>query len=196
MIFPATLIDLKWMKAAKAWRMFFELPSAVEAVQMTPHIETNVSVKLQHDSLPETPVLNPCHIENVIHKNRKYVLSCETCSESQKFIGTLMMAMIGMTFQITVSNPTETKADATPKVGTISEQAKKGLHTTFFQNRHFQEYISSITGKTVETPTDCKSVYKAMLQVTSCREIEQSDYKAVLDGFNSWLARRGPDGRG
>lgn len=195
MTFAATLIDLKWMKAAKSWRMFLELPSAVEAVQLTPQIETNVSVTLQHASLPEPPTLNPCHIENVIHKNRKYVLSCETCSESQKFIGTLMMAMIGMTLDITVTDPTAAP-EPSQKAGTISDQAKKGLHTTFFQNKHFHEYISSITGTSIITPADCKSAYKAMLNVGSCKDINQSDYTAALKGFNDWLSKRGTVGRG
>ena len=197
MNFDATLTDRKWMKAAKSYRLHFDLDSLEIAVAMTGRIEKNIQMRITHSQYPQIQaVLDPCHIVDVPHKAKTFTLICETCSESQNYIGALLTPVIGDTFHIATSETGSIEPTAPTKRGTISEQAKKGLHTTFFQNKRFQEYISDLTGTIIESAVECKAVYKAMLKVQSCTDIEQSDYKSVLDGFNSWLAKRGTVGRG
>lgn len=197
MNFDATLTDRKWMKAAKSYRLHFDLDSLEIAVAMTGRIEKNIQMRITHSQYPQIQaVLDPCHIVDVPHKAKTFTLICETCSESQNYIGALLTPVIGDTFHIATSEIGAIEPTAPIKRGTISEQAKKGLHTSFFQNKHFQEYVSMVTGQDVQTPTECKAVYKGMLGVQSCKEINQTDYLSVLHAFNDWLTKRGPVGRG
>lgn len=197
MDFDATLTDRKWMKGAKCYRMHFELDSLETAVAMTRRIEKNIQMRITHSLYPQIQVvLDPCHIADVPHKAKKFTLVCETCSESQNFIGELLTPVIGDLFHIATNETGAAEPPPPAKSGTITEQAKRGLHTSFFQNKHFQGYITMVTGKDIQTPTECKAVYKEMLGVQSCKEINQTDYLSVLHAFNDWLTKRGPVGRG
>jgi len=196
MNFTATLTDRKWMKSAKAYRMHFELDSLETAVAMTGKIEKNIQMRLAHSQYPQIQaVIDPCHIVDVPHKAKKFTLVCETCSECQNFIGELLTPVIWDTFNLTTSEIGDQPAEHKPSRGTISEQALKGLHSAFFQNRMFWHYIESKTSISIETPAECKTAYKDMLGVSSCKDIDHNDYTAVRLGFNEWLSKRGTGGR-
>jgi len=190
MNFTATLTDRKWMKAAKAYRMYFELDSLETAVAMTGKIEKSVQMLIKHSRYPQIQaVLDPCHIVDVPHKAKKFTLVCETCSEYQNFIGELLTPVIGDLFYITTDELTTEPTLPQQQLGDINEKSLKGLHATFFNNKQFWNYISSCTQTIIHSPEDCKAGFKQYMGITSCKELQQDDFDATIRGFNSWLNR-------
>lgn len=192
--FRAIAVDRKMMKAAKSYRLYFEIVDNLEAAtDLTGKIEDNIQIRIQHNTLPQVQaVLNPCHVVDVTHKNKKFIFVCETCSEYQNAVGQLITPVLGDQFTITYTETDESIEPAAPKAqrtGSITEQSLKGLHSMFFQNKKFWDYISSGTGRLIGTTTECKTAFKEYLGVTSCKELQQEDVDGVIRGFNAWLNR-------
>lgn len=190
MKFNATLKDWKWMKAAKSVRMFFELHELTSAVQMSPRIEENVCMRICHSHHPQIQaIIDPCHITDLQHKNKKYTLVCETCSESQKTIKDLLVPVVGDDFILEVGTAGESTAKPA-SVGTVSEASLKGLHATFFQNKKFWQFVAD-TGNMpfVDSAADCKIAYKDKMGVTSCKDLQQDAVNNSIKEFNDWLNR-------
>jgi hypothetical protein len=193
LVFDATLSDRKWMKAAKAWRLFFDIPAdnSEAPVVLTSLIESNVRAHINHAVPAACTVLAPAHVVDVPHKAKKFTLILETCNEAQNAIGTLVTPLMGDRFNIQIcgqdDTPPATKHQE--RRGTIDEKSIKGLHTGFFQNRKFWEFLSERTGEKIDNPVSCKAIYKVMMQVSSCTQINQHDFDANLQEFNAWLAK-------
>lgn len=190
----ATLTERKYMRAARAFRCYLDLPQdAILAASLTALIDRKINFTMSSKDLKAH--LTPALVVDVTSKGKKFGLVVETVYEHQNSVGPSITAMTGE--QVVVEIRPEQEQEPKPeKRGTITEQALKGLHATFFQNRVFHEFLTDRTGTEVLDAVSCKSVYKAMMQVTSCREIEQDDYEAVLKDFNGWLPRRNSGGRG
>lgn len=193
MRFTATLKDWKWMRAAKAVRMFFELHDLTAAVKVSPLLEENVQLHIQHTAHPEIHVLlDPCQITDLQHKSKKYTLVCETCSESQNAVRNILVPVVGDDFSLEITDA-KAKLAALPDTppaptrGSISAKTLEGLHAGFFKNQRFYVFLERLTGCTITSPAECKQVFKEYLSVTSCVQIQQEQFDSLLRDFNLFL---------
>lgn len=191
-----TITERKWMRSAKAFRCYLELPdNDVLASGLTALIDKQVDATIfGPDKLHA--VMKPALVVDVPSKRNRFWIVLETVFEHQNAVGVSLTALTGKQAVLSISAPESEKPQpAEPKTGTINADALRGLHTTFFQNKHFQQYISQRVGVPVDDHIVCKEAYKAMQMVESCKDIMQEDYKSVLDDFNQWLKQRGSGGR-
>lgn len=190
-----TITERKWMRSAKAFRCYLELPdNDVLASGLTALIDKQVNATIVGpDGLQA--VMQPALVVDVPSKRNRFSIVLETMFEHQNAVGVSLTALTGKQAVLSITAPGSKPQPAEPKTGTINADALRGLHTTFFQNKHFQQYISERCGRPIEDHHACKKAYKAMQMVESCKDILQEDYKSVLDGFNSWLSQRGSGGR-
>lgn len=186
----ATLTERKYMRQARAFRAYLDLPqNAVLAAALTALIDRQVNVTIQNNDI--SVEMHPALVVDVTSRSKKFGLVIETVHESQNGIGPNLTAITGEKVVLSIRPVGEKTPEQAAKRGDIDEQALKGLHSAFFKNKLFYEFLSRKTGETVDDPISCKAIYKAMMQVSSCREIDQTDYNACLQDFNKWLATRG-----
>ena len=194
----ATLTERKWMRSAKAFRCLAELPNdSILAASMTALIDRQVNITLcGPDGLCVD--MHPAQVVDVPGKGKRFSLVFETVYEHQNHVGTKLTAMTGEQVKIEISPITvSAPPEPTPKSDTIGPDALRGLHTSFFQNKLFWEYVSEQHDNiNIQDQSMCKAAYKQMLGVESCKDITTDQYKTVLNGFNAWLSLKGSDGRG
>lgn len=186
---PCIFVDRKWMRAAKAWRCTIELPDRPQlAACLTALIESKQSITITTDD--NKIIIDPVYIVDVPSKGKKFQLVVETCYENQAGNGPILTEMTGCKAMVTIAPPdTEQKPvfEKPEQRGTISEQAIKGLHSAFFKNPRFWQFLQDRTGETSHTEADCKHVFKRLMQVESVKHINQEDFDKLLGEFNSWL---------
>lgn len=181
-------IDRKWMKAGKSWRCFMELPDTENLPEvLTALIESQVKIEIKG---PVSVVIEPAFIVDVPSKGKKFQLVIETIYEQQKTVGPRLTALTGEKAVLSII-PLEAKPDIppsnTPTEKRISEKALRGLHTNFFGNKKFQTFIEKETGESIMDNATCKTAFKMLLQVESCKDILQEEFDRFLKQFNSWL---------
>lgn len=186
----ATLTERKYMRQSRSFRCYLDLPqNPVLASALTALIDRQIDVTIKSHEL--TVEMHPALVIDVTSRSKKFGLVIETIHETQNHVGTNLTAMTGERVIIAISPAGQKPATTTEPQGDIDEQSIKGLHAAFFKNKLFYEYLSLKTGEVVDNPSTCKTVYKLLMQVDSCRQINQSEYNACLKDFNNWLADRG-----
>ena len=192
----ATLTERKYMRSARAFRCYLELPpNPVLAAALTALIERQVNVTIKTSDL--TAELKPAQVVDVTSRAKKFGLVVETVYEKQnEEVGPSLTAMTGESVSVAITpvsaEPSvKTTADLPTFAGDIHPDSIRGLHTGFFQNKLFYQYLQQKTGEEIDTPATCKAVYKAMMGVDSCKELTQQNYNACLQDFNAWIGKRG-----
>lgn len=188
---PTTVSNRQWMRAAKAWRIFLDIPDSTTLPSvLTAYIDTKLKVQLQSDD-GFTVLIDPAFVVDVPSKGRRFQLVVETCLEKQAEIGPKLTAMVGYPAVLTITplnHPNQDKAILpTTPTGDISQHALKGLHVTFFTSRNFQLYLQKLTGCTINDPITCKSEFKKYLNIESCKAITQRQFDQILSNYRSWL---------
>lgn len=184
---PCIFIERKWMRAAKAWRCFLELPDTPQlASVITAYIESKMAIDFEASGLELT--IDPMFIVDVQSKGKRFYLVVETAFESQAHHGPLLTALTGMPTKVTIRpENTEHKPVFEKKRGTIDQRTLKGLHSAFFKNPKFWDYIIAKTGAYIKDDVACKDVFKSYMGVGSCTEINQEGFDEFLKEFNAWL---------
>jgi hypothetical protein len=187
-----TVANRQWMRAAKAWRIFLDIPDdPILPSALTALIDRQVKITLTTHDI--TIIINPAYVVDVPSKGRKFQLVVETVYEHQTDIGPKLTAMIGYHGQLAiVPVGAPQQAPETPR-GDISEQTLRGLHVAFFKNPRFYRYLSHLTGATIGTPQQCKDTFKKHMGVESCKHLQQAQFDTVLRDFNAWIATKGAD---
>lgn len=175
------------MRAAKAWRCFFDLPSdPILASGLTALIDMKVNLHItSHDGIEVK--IEPAFIVDIPCKGRRFQLVAETVFEHQAEHGPKLTAMTDQAVSLTILSEQETSAPPQQQRGTISERALKGLHVAFFKNQKFMKFFSVKVVAHIENERECKAEFKKYLGVQSCREINQEDFDRILAEFNAWL---------
>jgi hypothetical protein len=182
---PCIMTERKWMRAAKAWRCFFELPpdSMVLATALTALIEQQIRLVINDIDI------NPAFIVDVASKGKRFYLVAETVSETQMGFGTSLTPLTGERVIISVL-PTEeavTEPEPQPKPrGNIQDHVIKGLHTVFFKQQLFQQFIHTATSKATDTPELCKEAFKSLYGVTSCTELNQEQWNYLKSKYDAY----------
>lgn len=185
-----TFIDRKWMRAAKAWRITLALPEdSMLAVALTSLIERKVSVEISAAGVAVS--IDPVFILDVPSKGKRFFLVIETVYEHQSDHGAILTEMTGETAVVTIrpesGNLMQSDTSETARKGTITETAIKGLHSSFFKNNLFCDFIGAKTGSYTKDYNEVKLAFKDLMGVKSCTEIDQSDFDLLLVEFNGWL---------
>lgn len=189
---PVTLLDRKWMRAAKAWRCFLllphepkELPSVLSAM-----IETQVAVALG------SQVISPAIILDVPHKAKSFQLVIETVYEHQNGIGPYLTAMCGEEHLLTISPVGETPQPEQPKISKAPKDYLAGLHV-LFQNQYFHDFVAARYNQkfspkvAINTKDGCKAAFKFLMNVKSCRDLEPEQIDRFRNEFNAALNGKG-----
>lgn len=181
---PCIFTERKWMRAARAWRCFLELPGTPQlASVLTAYIDTQVAIDLEAEGAQLT--IDPVIIVDVPSKGKRFYLVIETVSEKQAAHGPMLTAFTGQNVHITL-RPEGEQQPVFVKRGTISPTTLKGLHIAFFKNQKFREFLSARTGAYTKDEHECKTAFKAHMGVGSCTEIDQEDFDTILKAFNTW----------
>lgn len=189
-----SLVERKWMRAAKAWRCFFALPcDPILAASLTALIEQQVCVKIAHTS--RTLTIDPAFIVDVPNKGKKFHLVIETVYESQNGNAPYLTEIIGQSVSLSILPLGTDPAPAPPPEpeklqGVIGTKELTGLHHAFFKNRLFWEFLQEKTGVGIHDEHTCKQAYKDAMGVESCRFILTGAYAEILSTFNAWLKAR------
>ncbi len=184
----AKFVERKWMRSAKAWRCFLEIPNEQNIPEvLTALIDHHVRATIAGDGI--IVEISPAFIVDVPSRKKQFQVVIETVYEQQASLGPRLTALTDTAVTLTILPMEKQKTQPTPKPerDTIDERTIKGLHVSFFQNPKFQEWLSIQTAKTIGNPDDCKKTLKAWLQVSSCKEIRRDYFQVVLTKFNSWL---------
>ncbi|KAA0888700.1 hypothetical protein [Oryzomonas rubra] len=193
------LISRQWMRAAKAWRCFLELPDEQKiAVQLTGYIGDQFSVTIITET--ETCDIDPAYIVDIPNKGKRFHLVLETVFENQASIGPTLTAMVGSTATLIINHkigdqggmdtPLPHFPEDNERGDLIENAALRGLHATFFKNERFQAFITSKTGQSIHDESTCKEVFKEYMAVKSCKDLTQKQYLEVLHEFNEWIKKR------
>jgi hypothetical protein len=179
------------MRSAKAWRCVLVLPdNQILAAGLTSLIESKVRLTLiSADGI--TVTIDPAFIVDVKTKGRRFHLIMETCFEHQAEHGPRLTAMVNQPVRVSVepTGQTTTITEAPPVEGMIGAAEIRGLHSTFFRNNKFQQFIEHQTGVQVRDEERCKSEFKRLHNVESCKELKQTVFREFLREFNQWNTR-------
>lgn len=179
------------MRSGRSFRCYLDLPSdPVLAAALTNLIEKQVDITIKNHEL--TASLHPALIVDVTSKGKKFGLVAETVYEQQnEKVGPYLTAMTGESVSVMITPAGQKPTPQEDRRGDIDKKSLEGLHAAFFKNKMFYEYLAFKTGTAPVDPASCKSIYKAMMQVQSCTQINQADYNSCLSDFNDWLSKRG-----
>jgi len=184
-------VERKWMRSAKAWRCFLDIPSDGQIPEvLTALLETQVCADIVGDGI--TVKIDPAYIVDVPSKKKQFQVVLETVYENQSTLGPRLTALTDQAVTLSIL-PRRQQATNTPTPepeNTLNKDVLRGLHITFFQNPKFWEWLSTQTGETIGNPLDCKEIFKAWLQVSSCKDIETVTFREVVARFNDWLNGR------
>lgn len=198
------IVDRKWMKMAKAWRISLRLPesNALLAPVLSGMIETQVRIELGNEK--GAIEIDPALIIDVMPKNRSFILQVETCYEWQNSIGPHVTAMINEDAVLYIGKPFEKPAPAQglpvpvsqPKPAEDEEYRQKlvkGLHV-LFQNHRFQQFIQSKlreqfsqSNQEISDHKECKAVFKSLSGVASCKDLSVATITEWREAFMSWV---------
>jgi hypothetical protein len=193
------VVDRKWM-ANKSWRIYLRLPidRPLLPVIFSRLITENVYVSIMHpDAFIE---IKPANIVNVPpYKGKTFLLVVETCYETQNAqVGPKITSIYGQDALLTVrelsaiesrehvpqKEPKETKSELPESMKT----ALMGLHR-LFDNPKFQRFIQEQTSTVITNKDECKTAFKQLTGVESCRDIPEMKIEAWRLEFNSRLSR-------
>lgn len=185
-----TIIDRKWMRAAHAWRVFLELPDSPDlAASLSGMIDTQCSIALKNET---TKVLiNPAYIVDVPSKGKRFLLVVETVYEHQNTLGPQITQLYGQTAQLKIGKATTSLLPPEEPLNEEKRKLLKGLHI-LFQNPRFQEFCHEKyigTWPEDEDHKACKTAFKEMLNVKSCKELSEETINSWRNNFNEWLNR-------
>lgn len=183
-------VSRTWMKAGKSWRCFMELPDISNLPEaLTALIESQVKIEIKG---PVSAVIEPAFIVDVPSKGKKFQIVIETVYEHQKSVGPRLTALTGEKAVLSivplepVAKP-DMPSSNIHKEKRISEKALRGLHTNFFGNKKFQAFIGKEIGEEIADNVTCKTAFRILFRVDSCKDILQEDFDRFLKNFNSWL---------
>lgn len=191
-ILKAKLTTRQWMKAAKAWRCYFDLPTdSLIAAKLTHMIEQKVNIEMT--TLDKLQVdIKPAFIVDVPNKGKKFSLVIETVTPQQIATGPYITEMIGEIINVTIT-PTHDEAPTinTPPNSDITERTLKGLHSVFFKNSKFWSFISSKSdGLPIQDEQSCKEMFKKYMRVESCKDLTQAAVDQLREEFNGYVNQR------
>lgn len=177
---PCILKQRQWMRAAKAFRFYLELPqNPIMAAQLTALIDMQVNATIAgHD-------LSPALVVDIPSKGTRFQLVLETCFEHQNSIGPKLTAFTGEYVPVSLAPLSDSPPEE--KRGSISPESTKTLHAMFFKNRKFWEFVETKTKQAVSTEAECKTAYKEMLGTESIKHLEEETYRDSIQSFNVWL---------
>lgn len=201
-----TVVDRKWMKMSKAWRISLRLPEGIPllAPVLSGMIEKQFRIELRNSK--GTIEIDPAIIIDVPPKNKTFLLQIETCYEHQNNIGPHVTAMMNEDAQLYIGKPFSKPAPAVgmpeqqpPLLSSDDEEYRKklvsGLHV-LFQNVRFQQFIQSElqrlfpgNAKKISNHLECKAVLKSLSQVASCRDLSIEQINGWREGFTEWVNR-------
>lgn len=184
----ARFVERKWMRSAKAWRCFIDIPNERNIPEvLTALLEHHVKVTIHGEGI--TVDIAPAFIVDVPSKKKQFQVVLETVYEQQANLGPRLTALTDTAVILDIIPMEKQKTPPTPKPerDTIDERTIKGLHVSFFQNPKFREWLSIQTAKTIGNSDDCKKEFKTWIQVASCKDIRRDHFQVVLSKFNSWL---------
>lgn len=181
------------MKAAKAWRVFLQLPQdPILPAALTALIEKHVNIRLtSYDNVVVD--IAPAYIVDVPNKGRKFQLVAETINELQDTIAPKLTTMVGETVTLAITpidQPIAPPQTETPPAGDIDEKSLRGLHAVFFKSNKFQDFLQGKTGQYIDSDKSCKDVFKAFMGVESCTQLQQAAYDSMLAEFNQYVFGR------
>lgn len=204
------VVDRKWMKMSKAWRVSLRLPDnqPLLAPVLSGMIEKQVRIELSNSK--GSIEIDPAIIIDVPPKNRSFLLQIETCYEWQNTIGPHVTAMINEDATLYIGKPFNKPAPAvglpeplnqTDRAPADDEDYRKkligGLHV-LFQNLRFQQFIQQRldtafpdNGQSITNHTECKAVFKSLSQVGSCKDLTVDQITTWRKEFEGFI-NRGP----
>jgi hypothetical protein len=186
-----TFVERKWMRAAKAWRCFIELPDTPQlAAVLTAYIESQVAVDISAPGFSIT--MDPMIIVDVPSKRKKFQIVVETVYEKQAGHGKDLTEITDTPITMTIRPTGTEKPEPVFKAprGTITKESITFLHTGFFKSDRFKDYIIARTGAYVKTDLECKNAFKVMMKVGSCSEIDQIAFDVMLQDLNEWGGKK------
>lgn len=191
------LEDRRWMKAAKAWRLFLKLPTDQPLIPSLLSGMIDQQFKVTLDNI----TIDPAQIVDVPMKNKSFQLVIETCYEKQNGIAPFItdMAREGRECLLSIL-PQSDEPQSTAPVSTeprIDKEALKGLHI-LFQNPKIQEYVIGVYNRTCDvgqelenlTTENCKDAFKQLAHVASCKDLAPEYMTNWRKGLNQWLNRK------
>lgn len=189
----ARFIERKWMRAAKAWRCFLEIPNDQNIPEvLTALIDSQVQATITGIVSIE---ISPAFIVDVPSKKKQFQVVLETVYENQASLGPRLTALTDTHVTLSILPLTKTcpalPQAAEPNPDSIDEAKIRGLHISFFQNPKFWQWLSEKTGQIIGNPQDCKTAFKEMLQVASCKDIRTEQLCQAISEFNKRLAGGG-----
>ncbi len=197
---PVEVTDRKWMRSAKAWRVYLLLPkdSPELPIVFSGMIDSQVRVDLEGKKGLSIEI-DPAMIVDVPSRAKRFWLVVEGCYEHQAAIGPHLAAMYADGHAIlSVRPPMERHVPAvaaTPRSeeqssgrGDVSFRTLKGLHV-LFQNPSFQKYVFEKPPQQHD-PTDkdqTKAAFKRLAGVESCKDLSEQSALQFIREFNEWL---------
>lgn len=174
-------LERRWMRAAKAWRCFIALPQdpMLPAI-LTSLIEDKVKIEISGDY---AVTMAPVFVVDVPSKGKGFQLVLETCYENQAGHGPHLTALTHSEILLTISPFTEPEKPRALTIDPIDATTIRGLHIGFFQNERFWEFL----GGNVNSPESAKSAFKALMNVTSCKDVSKNAFAEMLQKFNLWI---------
>lgn len=180
-------VERKWMRSAKAWRCFVELPAHTDlAIRLTALIEDQVTIHIDGDV---SCTMEPAFVVDVPSKGKKFFLVFETVYEHQAKIGTYLTALTDSMVTVRVA-PFVAEPGKPQNKEPLSPKELQGLHLQFFHNETFWAYLEHITGGLVINNENAKQTFKKYLGVESCKDIERSRFLELVRDFNAWIRAR------
>lgn len=186
----AHFVERKWMRAAKAWRCVIEIPNTGNVPEvLTALLERQVRAEIAGADISVT--IDPAYIVDVPSRKKQFQVVLETCYEHQANLGPRLTAMTDTPVTLSIlpldKTPQQPEQPQSLTHKMLDERTLKGLHISFFQNPKFWEWLTTQTKNTIGNPQQCKAVFKAWLQVESCKDIREDYFKIVVRNFNAWL---------
>lgn len=203
-----TLDDRKWMKAAKAWRLFFRLPvgNSLEPALLSGMIDQQCRAEFSYGTT--LVVIDPAHIIDVPTKSGAFQVVLENCYEHQNNIAYSVTDLVGKECQLSIlprssepqpavcNQPIEPQYQQQDPTVEEFEKAIKGLHILFGKN-NIQEFVINEYNRrnpnckiTTITPAACKAAFKDMAGVESCNGLTMEFIRNWHKELSAWLNRR------
>jgi len=200
--------DRIWMKAAKSWRISLKLPvdRPLLPVVLSGMIDQKVRVMIG------MTLIDPACIMDVKYQKKSFNLVIENVYEHQNGIGPFITQMLGKDADLSITKTSgepqpavcnQKQSQGEEQIGSANKELLKGLHI-LFQNVKFQEFICyhyrpdfppetppygyvHISKADVFTAAGCKSAFKSLNGVTTCRDLTDENINDWRKGFNTWI---------
>ena len=181
-------VERRWMKSAKAWRCFIDIPSTDDLPSMlTGLIEDKVCIKIEGCASVD---IAPAFVVDVPSKGKKFQLVIETVYEKQATFGPYLTALTDSQVKVTISRYIEETAPPKPyNSSPLQPHEIQGLHVGFFRNERFWDYLEqqSPTPIRVCSPEEAKAEFKKICRIESIKDLRREDFTAFVQGFNVWI---------